>query len=152
MINKYYNIIIYAHFVQRVVFEHFKAPLEGVESKSNLLATIELPNHAIEYLEEKANRFNLSFNDFELDELLDKRYLEPLSDLLPALFKVFDKISNESNIDFGESDPVSGIMLRMPRVKAGADHWLGQSILSYIDDIQNLTEIKRDLQIKTLEQ
>lgn len=153
MINRIYNIIIYAHFVENTLDDYFSNNPKASTSDYN-----NLPSSIKEYLSEKSNKYlGLEFDEIDHNKLFiiihGTLLVDDLSVILSQFEPIMSKISSESNLTLQETAdfPINGWVVSPFRV-SGADYIVTDKIKTYIGFISNseLTKLTRDLQIKNI--
>ncbi len=157
MLNKIYNIVIYAHFAQRAIDEYLRAASSEISdawSKDHNL----LPDHLKEYLDEKSSKYlGLGVDTIDHNKLFCIIHGTLMVDEINILLDYFEPRINEirdyKNLFPEETDDsiVVGWVIHHAKV-VGADHWLTLQIIEYINCVseQEQKELIRDLQIKNL--
>ena len=169
MLNKVYNIVIYAHLARRCMSDYILG--QTYPSTSNLSASINIaeaniskwkedhnciPNHTKEYCEEKLNRYlgDFEFKDIDHNILIDKTNVSDISTLVDYFTPMMDRISSNQNLIPKVTDSIIMNWMVTPFTVIGADHWLTKEIEEYLEDIgeNGIKELIRDLKIKFIQQ
>lgn len=153
MINRIYNIIIYAHFAENTLDDYFSNNPNADTSDYN-----NLPSSIKEYLSEKSNKYlGLEFDEIDHNKLFliihGTLIVDDISVILNQFEPLMSRISSEQNLTLEETShsPIPGWVVS-PFIVSGADYIVTDKIKTYIDltSESELVELTRDLQIKNI--
>lgn len=100
--NKFYNIVVYAHLVLD--------RLEEILGEMNYRDTIDnffdrdIPDYVIDYLEEKSQKYlGVAYHDIDHKKLIEVMYgsliVGEARDILPVFSKVWDRVCDDKYVD-----------------------------------------------------
>ncbi len=155
MINKIFNIVIYAHIAENAIDGYFSNNPDAAKNASDLNV---MPDHLKEYLSEKSDRYlGIDFNKIDHNKLFTIIHGTLLVDDIDKVINQFESvihnISDEENLQLKvtSDNPIPGWVIHPFRV-TGADHIVTSNIETYLSYIpeSEVIEIIRDLKIKNI--
>lgn len=158
MINRIYNLIIYAHFVKLCISNHIKDDTAEHFSKW-LLDHNDVIHFQRKYLQEKVDKYlgDIEFDEIDHNKIIDTYYgnksaddlsildIESLLESLPIM-----RVSDRANLSGEKTDDsfCKGWVVERFKVM-GCDHETTNDIEEYVENIQDsIIELLRDLQIQ----